>query len=122
MANILIIDDEQGILDLLKEALELDDHTVFIAVNGKKGLVFSQTNRLDIVITDIFMPEQDGFETIMQLKRTAPAIKIIAISGGGYFASDNALRTAEHLGAHYAFNKPFNIQDLRTRVKMLLAE
>ncbi|MBN1479362.1 response regulator [candidate division KSB1 bacterium] len=122
MATILVIDDEKGIRDVLKTSLELAGHDVLVAANGKDALTRGEQGPIHVVITDIFMPEQDGFETIMHLKKTAPQIKIIAISGGGYFNPENALKTAEHLGAHYGFNKPFNLQDLIEKIDSMLKE
>ena len=121
MATILVIDDEKGICDVLQTSLQLTGYTVLLAENGRNGLRLAETSPIDLVITDIFMPEQDGFETIMHLKKMSPNIKIIAISGGGYFNPDNALKMAEHLGAHYGFNKPFNIVKLTQKVEELLA-
>jgi DNA-binding NtrC family response regulator len=121
MATILVIDDEKGICDMLQTSLQLSGHTVLLAENGKHGLKLAEANPIDLVITDIFMPEQDGFETIMYLKKMSPDLKIIAISGGGYFNPDNALKMAEHLGAHYGFNKPFHIVKLTSKVEELLA-
>lgn len=120
MGKILVIDDETEIREILQEMLELDGHIVFIAKDGKEGLAVSAKHKIDLVITDIFMPEQDGFETIMNLKRRNANMKIIAISGGGFFNSKESLRTAHYLGADYAINKPFEMQDLLEKVHTLL--
>lgn len=120
MATILVIDDEKGIRDIIHMSFEISGHNVLIASNGKDGSALASKHAIDLVITDIFMPEQDGFETIRHLKSVAPSVKIIAISGGGYFDPNNALKMANHLGAHYGFNKPFDIQDLINKTNQLL--
>jgi YesN/AraC family two-component response regulator len=120
MATILAIDDEKGIRDIIQMSFEISGHTVLIASNGKDGSALASKHAIDLVITDIFMPEQDGFETIRHLKSVAPSVKIIAISGGGYFDPNNALKMANLLGAHYGFNKPFDIQDLINKTNQLL--
>jgi len=122
MAVILVIDDEKGICDILQISLEMVGHNVEIALNGKDGLALALKRPFDMVITDIFMPEQDGFETILHIKKTAPQVKIIAISGGGYFDPNNALKMAERLGAHYAFNKPFDLPNMIEKINSLLIE
>lgn len=121
MASVLVIDDEKAICDMLKTSLKLAGHKVKVALNGKDALS-SINEHIDVVITDIFMPEQDGFETILLLKERAPQAKIIAISGGAYFDPRNTLKTAEHLGAHFGFNKPFDLSELLEKVDALAAE
>ena len=120
MATILVIDDEKGIRDVLRTSLELSGYHVLTASNGKDGLACSRDMDIDIVVTDIFMPEHDGFETIMEFKKIIPDIKIVAISGGGYFDPHSALRTAEHLGAHFGFNKPIDLTIFIAKINFLL--
>jgi len=120
MGKILVIDDEENIREILKEMLEIDGHEVIVATNGKEGLNATNANHFDVVITDIFMPEEDGIEIIMKMKKNDPGMKIIAISGGGYFDPAGSLKTAELLGAKYTINKPFDMQDLLSKVNSLL--
>ena len=72
------------------------------------------------MITDIIMPEQEGIETILELRHDFPDVKIIAISGGGRIGPNSYLAMAERLGAHRAFAKPFDQKELLEAVKELL--
>jgi YesN/AraC family two-component response regulator len=83
MANILIIDDDQQILNMLSQILKRAGYGVVEALDGKQGLKLYRENPTDLIITDIIMPEKEGLETIMELQRDFPDVKIIAISGGG---------------------------------------
>lgn len=85
MARILIVDDEPGVIITLKTMLKVDGHEVVIAENGVSGIECLQTHKgsLDLVITDIQMPEMDGLQFISRLLDIAPDLPVIAISGGG---------------------------------------
>jgi two-component system response regulator CpxR len=120
MANILIIDDDKVILCFLKESLMREGFNVLTAIDGKKGMNLFNDNQVDLVITDIVMPEKDGFETILELKRICPDIKIIAMSGGGHGHSEYYLDTSKGLGVQYTFEKPVNPDDLFEAVYELL--
>ena len=120
MARILVIDDEQPIRDLLKKALEKAGHGVEVAPNGKVGIEIQHQHPADLVITDLFMPEKEGLETIMELKRDFPDIKIIAISGGDRKGTLDFLPMSEKLGAHIAMKKPFTISEVLEAVNNLL--
>ena len=97
MARILVIDDEPYILLMLKKMLEKDGHEVDMALNGMEGIKLFEKNRFDLLITDIIMPEKEGLEIIMELKKENPGLKIIAISGGGRLQPEGLLRCAQHL-------------------------
>jgi YesN/AraC family two-component response regulator len=120
MATILIIDDEKPIIDFLKERLIGEGFNVLTASDGKKGMNLFNDNQVDLVITDIIMPNKDGFVTIIDLKKICPDIKIIAISGGGHAHPKYYLDTSKGLGVQYTFQKPFKTSDLVTAVYELL--
>ena len=120
MARILIIDDDKSILSFLKERLIYEGFNVLTAINGKEGMKLFNENQVDLVITDIIMPDKDGFETIIELKRICPDIKIIAMSGMGLGMIEPCLKTAKFSGAEYALAKPFEISNLLTAVYELL--
>jgi YesN/AraC family two-component response regulator len=117
--RILIIDDEEAILRMMRLALEKAGYAVLDASNGIEGLNIYHEALPDLVITDIFMPEMEGLEMIMALRRENRNIKIIAISGGGTNGFDH-LPTAIKLGALRAVAKPFTQQDLLGAVGDLL--
>jgi YesN/AraC family two-component response regulator len=90
------------------------------AHDGRAGFDLYTAEPHDLVITDLIMPEREGLETIRDLRRYNPAVKIIAISGGGSLPVNNYLRMAECLGAQRVLNKPFRVEDILTAVRELL--
>jgi DNA-binding response OmpR family regulator len=120
MASILIIDDDKSILSFLKERLMEEGFNVLTATDGKEGMNLFNDNQVDLVITDIIMPDKDGFETIIELKRICPDIKIIAMSGIGLGMIKTCLKAAKFSGAEYAFAKPFETSSLLAAVYKLL--
>ncbi len=120
MQTILIIDDERQTREVIHQILECDGYTVLQAENGREGMELFNEQPTDLVITDIIMPEQEGFETIRELKKTHPSARIIAISGGGRMCSANYLDMAKKLGAHQILKKPFKRNELLEAVRIEL--
>lgn len=121
MAKILVIDDEPGLRALLRAILEDNDHEVFETINGKKGKDICIEKNIDLVITDIFMPEKDGIETIMELRENFPDLKIIAMSGGtAQFGKELYLDMAKKLGAAAIIEKPVTIDEVEEKVNKVL--
>ena len=109
MSRILVIDDEDQIRAMLREALELSGHEVLEARDGKEGIRVYQKQPADLVITDILMPEKEGLECILELRRIDPAVRVIAISGGLRSHTMDVLRVARGFGACRTFWKPFDL-------------
>ena len=122
MARILVIDDDIQILEMLRQTLEREGYEVVDAHDGKEGMRLYREAPTDLIITDLIMPEKEGVETIMELKRDFPDVKIIAISGGGRVGPENYLRIAKKLGAMHTFTKPVQRQDMIKAVKELLEQ
>jgi CheY-like chemotaxis protein len=122
MAKILVFDDEPSILLMIKKMLEKAGHEVDVALNGKEGMTIFEKNKPDLLITDIIMPEKEGLETIFELRRKYPDLKIIAISGGGRIGPDGYLPGAKLLGANAAFTKPLIPKEFLQTVSDLLGE
>lgn len=122
MAHILVIDDDALLCEVLKLGLERFGHQVSEAREGKSGLALHQTHTVDLVITDILMPGMEGLETILELRRHHPQIKIIAISGGGMGKAGDYLTMASKFGAHRVVPKPFSMARLAALVTELLEE
>ena len=122
MKRILIIDDDVVMREIIKEALEPQDYHLEEAPNGKIGLNLHKENPFDLVITDIIMPEMEGLETILALKRISSRLKIIAISGGGTIGPGEYLQMADKFGAHRVLVKPFDRQEIVDAVSQLLEE
>lgn len=108
MQRILIIDDDHHILLMIKKMLERAGYEVDLASNGNEGLELFKRIQADLVITDIIMPEKEGLETIREMKRMRPDLKIIAMSGGGKISADNYLEAAKIFGASRVLEKPFS--------------
>lgn len=120
MARILVIDDDDTVRLSVRLALEDADHKVEEAADGLEGMNLFRNHPADLVITDIFMPEKEGLETIDEIKQVAPQTKIIAISGGGRMDPEDYLEIAMRVGADYSLLKPFDIQVLVNAVDDLL--
>jgi len=118
--RILIIDDEVQIREMLGQMLTREGYDVMNAANGKEGMKICREHSIDLIITDIIMPEKDGIEMILELKHDFPNLKIIAISGGGRLGPDGYLEMAKKLGAHRTFFKPFNRREILDAVLELL--
>jgi CheY-like chemotaxis protein len=122
MAKILVFDDEPSILLMIKKMLEKAGHEVDVALNGKEGMTIFERNKPDLLITDIIMPEKEGLETIFELRRKYPDLKIIAISGGGRIGPDGYLPGAKLLGANAVFTKPLIPKEFLQTISDLLGE
>jgi two-component system cell cycle response regulator CpdR len=118
--SILIVDDEPGIRELLAIMLETSGHTVVTAEDGVQAPKVMASRHIDVVITDLLMPERDGLEFITEVRKKYPAVKIIAMSGGGHIARDSYLRIAKTFGAHYLLEKPFNQASVLGAIELVL--
>jgi DNA-binding NtrC family response regulator len=117
MAHLLLIDDDEVLREVLAEALTAAGHTVNQAADGRQARACSG---IDLVITDLVMPEGEGLETIAALHRQRPDLPIIAISGVPTYSAVY-LRMATRLGAHRSLSKPFPAAELLQLIDELLA-
>ena len=115
MPRVLIIDDDELVLDSCRAILEAAGYEVVTAPNGRVGQQLFEEKPPDVVVCDIFMPEQDGIETMLKLTRDYIGAKIIAMSGGSIGALDLS-STARHFGAIGLLRKPFGAEDLIAEV------
>jgi len=122
MAKILIIDDEAAIAVMLRRMVEKAGHEARTATNGAEGLELFKTFCPDLLITDIVMPEKEGLELIIELRRNNPKLKIIAISGGGRFNYEGYLNSAKYLGANKIYQKPLDLKEMMNGISELLEE
>ena len=120
MARVLVIDDQTEIRELLRMTLQAAGYDVVVAPNGRAGLEIHRERPAEVVITDIFMPEQEGLETIQELRRQSPSPKIIAISGGGSLGTLEYLPAAQEFGADRAIGKPFDCEVMVAAVREML--
>jgi len=106
--SILIVDDEPQVRDLLQLMLQDAGHTTVTAADGREAVDMMASRKFDIVLTDLLMPERDGLEFIADIRKNHPAVRIVAMSGGGHIARDSYLRIAKGFGAHVLLPKPFD--------------
>lgn len=121
MAHILVADDDPQIRRLLKQILEIDGHEIIAAADGNEAMKTALHSPPQILITDLYMPNKDGLETILEFRKRFPLTKIIIISGGGrhgnYF-----VHTAKSLGADLTMKKPLQSQQILQAVEELLQD
>jgi DNA-binding NtrC family response regulator len=117
MASLLLIDDDDMFRDVLAAALTQAGHTVRQAANGVEGLRLFRQEPTDLVITDIVMPEKEGLGTIIDLRKTHPHAKVIAMSGGLAHDPKLYLHMAEKFGASAVLAKPFHLSALLKAVE-----
>jgi len=114
MARILVIDDDADMRELLAETLRSAGHEVALAADGREGVREYRAKAADLVITDLYMPNQEGLETIIELRRCFPEVAIIAMSGK--LAAATMLSIAQKLGAVAVLQKPFVADELLSAV------
>ena len=120
MSSILVVDDEDQIRRLICITLEQAGYHVTEARDGKEALLLHRLAPADLVIVDILMPDQDGLETTVALRRESPDVKIIVITGGSDMIGIlNYLDVAKMLGAHCTLQKPF---EMKTLLEIIQAE
>jgi DNA-binding response OmpR family regulator len=120
MPGILLVEDDSDLREMLKDTLSRKEYTVIEAKNGRDAIMHFKPAIIDLVVTDLIMPEEDGLKVIMRLREMKPGLKIIAISGGGKAGPGSYLNLARALGADAIYSKPFSINDLITRIEELL--
>jgi DNA-binding NtrC family response regulator len=118
--HILIIDDDERTRKLFRKILETEGYQVSEASNGNEGIKLFRKEPADLVITDIIMPEKEGIETIMELRKDFPDVKIIAMSGGGLVEADSYLEMAKKMGATEVLTKPIKNDELLKIIKDIL--
>lgn len=112
MTRILIAEDNADLRTILKSGLETFGYAVAGAANGRTAMKLLRAVSVDLVITDIFMPEMDGIETIAAIRAEFPGMPIIAMSGGSSIGWVDYLSTARELGAARCLRKPFELHQL----------
>lgn len=116
---IVLVEDDPDQRLALRLALEQAGYAVREAANGREALALQRSRASPFLITDIFMPESDGFELIGQVRREFPQTKIIVISGGGRRVKQDYVASAQLAGAHAALRKPFQVDELIAALRRL---
>ena len=118
MANILLIDDDTNVNLALGIILKGAGHQVVSLLDGSK--VLSHMQDIDLVITDVIMPNVDGIEVLNAIKKEHPSIPVIVISGGGRISADMCLQSAKLIGATEVLHKPIDTDALINAVDKAL--
>ena len=117
--TILVVDDKAEVRQLLKAALEDAGYVVATAANGAEALAQQRRSPAQVVITDLFMPDTDGFETIQALRADYPGTRIVAISGDSTRTRHEYLQSAELIGVDATLRKPIEIETLLKTLESL---
>lgn len=120
MASVLVIDDAPGMRRLMARILTTMGHVAIEAEDGAVGLKLFKEYRPPLVITDVLMPERDGIETILSIRRLSLATKILAVSGGGQSFRYEFLEVTRKFGAQMTLRKPFRTDEFVAAVTSLL--
>jgi CheY-like chemotaxis protein len=110
--RVLIVDDDADMRLSLKLALEMAGYAIEVAADGREALAIQKQRPADILITDIFMPESDGFEVIDAVRRAFPQTRIIVVSGGARLAKREYLLDAALMDVDAVLPKPFDVETL----------
>jgi CheY-like chemotaxis protein len=113
---VCVIEDDELVRSRLADMLRATGHTVFEAESADRGIDLIRTEKADVAVVDILMPDRDGLEAIGQLRRTRPDLRIVAISGGGRVGPQIYLDLAKQIGADASLTKPIDQADLERAV------
>lgn len=120
MAAILLIEDDQLLRKALRICLDKAGYSVLEAADGRRGLALHESQHIDLVVTDLIMPDVEGLETIRTIRQRDPLLPIVAISGGGR-SNQDYLRIASKIGANLVLPKPLEFAHLCAGIANLLA-
>lgn len=120
MPGVLLVEDDEQLRKLLKRLLTVSGYEVWEAQNGKGVGAMYEAHHPDLVITDVVMPEKEGLEVIMDLRRRDQKVKIITMSGGGQIDGEAYLLIARKLGVQHTLSKPFSNADFLNVVRLAL--
>jgi CheY-like chemotaxis protein len=120
--RIVLVDDDIAVRDSLSRILQSAGYEVEAVANGAQAIATCRRHAPDLVITDLYMPGVDGIEAIIRLQAEIPTIRFIAMSGGGYLDTEQALEAAKSLGVLKTLAKPIRREDLLKAVAAVMAE
>lgn len=120
MARVLLVDDHEEVRRAMKRGLERMGHAVTPAGDGREAIAALIGTPMDLVVTDINMPDMDGIELIIEMNRKWPEVPVIAVSGGGMLPKELLLANAAILGAVTTLQKPVDLGDLEAAVNAAL--
>ncbi len=119
--RILLADDDEAVRSVLRRSLERAGYEVREASDGRAALKLLASTPADLIITDLVMPEMEGIEFILAMRKTHPKLPVIAMSGGGRAVGpDDYLKIARACGAVKILAKPFETEQLLAAMQELL--
>ena len=118
--RVLVVDDSADIRGMLQAQLEMEGFDVATAPDGARALALLGRQRTDLIITDLFMPDKDGIETILEIREKYPAVQIVAMSGWDSRQGSDYLKVAREIGAVRTVKKPFELTDIVKIVRDLM--
>ena len=121
MAVILIVDDDPTVRLIATEMLRASDHAIVEASDGLEALRLLGAMAIDLVVLDMLMPNCDGVEVLMSIRRSQPSVKVLAISSGGRVGPGDYLNTARVLGADAILVKPLRLDSFRSMVDAMVS-
>ena len=116
--RVLVVDDSADIRGMLQAQLEMEGFDVATAPDGARALALLGRQRADLIITDLFMPDKDGIETILEIREKYPAVQIVAMSGWDSRQGSDYLKVAREIGAVRTVKKPFELTDIVNRARL----
>jgi len=120
MARILVIENDSALRAVVRQFLDEAGHDILEAEDGAAGMALFRADPVDLIITDLLMPNKEGIETILDLRRQAPDVRIIAMSGAEQAGGVDLLGYARKLGASHSLKKPFRRRALLDAVAAAL--
>ncbi len=122
MATILVVDDEESVREMVSEVIRQCGHSVVTADSVAKAKVIFTSQAIDLVVTDLVMPEQSGIDLILEFRQIKADVKVLAISGGGGITGRfDYLPIASLVGAGAILKKPFSINEFSNKLEELLS-
>ena len=122
MALILLIEDDRDLAEALVDMLRMQGHEVVSIEDGSHWQQTLADHPVNLVMTDMFMPNKDGIETIREIRESGYEIPILAISGGSTRHDFDAIEYAKDFGATDVLRKPIAFEALESKVQELLSE
>ncbi len=116
---VLMVDDEPGLRRITALAIAAAGGEAFEASDGREAIAILERSGIDVAVIDVFMPEKEGLETIVEARQRWPGLKVIAISGGGVVGPMDVLHVAQLVGADVVMTKPFSLSHLIAEIERL---
>lgn len=122
MAKVMVVDDDVAIRHALNKVLVADGHEVLEESDAKSALRHFTGDPVDLVLSDVYMPDMDGIQFLMRVREAFPEARIIMMSGGGHLPATSVLEAATALGADRVVKKPFSSTEIREAIRDVLAD